>query len=127
MIRRLLLPALVCTLGWSGAALAEGDPVNGEKVFKKCAACHATEAGKHRVGPSLAGLIGRQAGTIDGYKYSSAMVAYGDSGIVWSAETLDPYLVKPREVVKGTKMAFPGLKEDQDRADVIAYIAQFSE
>ena len=122
-----LMVLLACLVGWAGAASAEGDPVKGEKIFKKCMACHSTEAGKHRIGPSLAGVIGRQAGTAEGYKYSKAMKAYGDSGVVWTAEVMEPYLIKPREVVKGTKMTFPGLKKEDERADVIAYVMQFSE
>lgn len=126
MTGRLTILVLAWLAGWAGPAAADGDPIAGEKVFKKCAACHTVEPGKHRIGPSLAGVISRQAGTAEGYKYSKAMKAYGDSGIVWSAEVLEPYLVKPREVVKGTKMTFPGLKKEADRADVIAYLMQFS-
>lgn len=126
MIRGFLF-LLAWLVGWAGVAAAGGDPIKGAKVFRKCAACHSTEVGKHRVGPSLAGVIGRLAGTAEGYRYSKAMKAYGESGIIWSAEVLEPYLVKPREVVKGTRMTFPGLKKEADRADVIAYLMQFSE
>jgi cytochrome c len=107
-------------------AWAEGDPDAGKTVFKKCATCHTVVEGKKKIGPSLYGVIGRTAGTADGFKYSKAMKAYGDSGVVWSADTLDPYLVAPRKVVKGTKMSFPGLKDGADRANVIAYLEQFS-
>lgn len=110
----------------STAAAADGDPASGEKIFKKCAVCHTVEAGKNKIGPSLAGVIGRQAGTLDGYKYSKAMVAYGESGIVWDEATLSTYLASPRAVVKGTKMAFPGLKKEDESADVIAYLTQLS-
>ena len=114
-------------LGLAGTAHAEGNIENGEKVYKKCKACHATEAGKNKVGPTLAGLIGRQAGTLEGFKFSKAMIAYGESGIVWDEENLVTYLEKPRKLVKGTKMAFAGLKKEQDRRDVVAYIMQFSQ
>ena len=114
-------------VGLAGTAYAEGDVANGEKVYKKCKACHATEAGKNKVGPTLAGLIGRQAGTMDGFKFSKAMIAYGEGGIVWDEENLVTYLEKPRKIVKGTKMAFAGLKKEQDRRDVVAYIMQFSQ
>jgi cytochrome c len=105
----------------AGPALADGDAAKGEKVFAKCKACHAVEAGKNKVGPSLAGLFGRTAGTVEGFSYSDAMKS---SGIVWGDETLHKYLEKPKDVVPGTKMAFPGLKQAQDRDDVIAYLKQ---
>ena len=103
----------------TAASAAEGDAAKGEKLFKRCAACHSLEEGKRKVGPSLYGLFGRTSGTLAGFKYSPAMK---NAAIVWSAETLDPYLENPRQNVKGTKMIFPGLKKPQDRADVIAYL-----
>lgn len=108
----------------SHAALADGDAAAGEKVFRKCKACHSVEAGKNKVGPSLHGVIGRDAGTEEGFKYSDAMK---ESGIVWDEETLDAYLKKPKELVPGTRMAFPGLKDEQDRLDVIAYLKEASQ
>ena len=105
----------------SGAALAEGDAAAGEKIFKKCKSCHSLEAGKKKVGPSLAGLFGRTAGTVEGFKYSAAMK---DSGIVWDEETLNTFLEKPKDMVPKTRMAFPGLKKEQDRMDVIAYLKE---
>ncbi len=110
----------------SAPAWAEGDPEAGKTIFKKCGVCHTLVAGKKKIGPSLHGVVGRTAGTAEGFRYSKAMKAYGESGVVWSAETLDPYLVAPRKVVKGTKMSFPGLKNEADRANVIAYLEQFS-
>ena len=98
-----------------------GDAEAGEKVFKKCKACHAVEAGKNKVGPSLAGVVGAEAGKVEGYKYSSAMM---ESGLVWDEVTLDAYLADPKGVVKGTKMSFAGLKSEEDRADVIEYLKQ---
>lgn len=105
----------------SASAFADGDPAKGEKVFGKCKACHALEAGKNKVGPSLAGLFGRKAGTVEGFKYSDAMV---NSGITWDEAQLAKYLENPKEAVAGNKMAFPGLKKEEDRNDVIAYLKQ---
>jgi len=102
-----------------GSAQAGGDAEAGAKVYKKCQACHAIEVGKNKVGPSLAGVVGRQAGTTDGYKYSDAMA---NSGVVWTEETLDQYLADPKAFLPGNKMTFNGLKKDADRANVIAYL-----
>ncbi|TDQ82942.1 cytochrome c [Dongia mobilis] len=120
-----LLPVLtaVCALT---LALAQGaaaaDPASGEKVFNKCKACHTLEAGKNKIGPSLQGIIGRTAGTVEGFKYSEAMKAAGTGGLVWNDETLDKYLENTKGFVPGNKMPFPGLKKPEERADVIAYI-----
>lgn len=103
----------------AGTAEAGGDAAAGEKVFKKCKACHDMEAGKNKVGPSLAGIVGRQAGTVEGFKYSDVMA---NSGIVWNEESLDQYLADPKGFMPGNKMSFSGLKKDDDRANVIAYL-----
>ncbi len=108
-------------------ANAEGDAEAGGKVFRKCKACHVVDSDKNRVGPSLMGVIGRAAGSVDGYKYSKAMLAFGEGGAMWDDATLDSYLENPKGLVNGTKMAFPGLKKPEDRADVIAYLKQFSQ
>jgi cytochrome c len=96
-----------------------GDAAKGEKVFGQCKTCHVAEKGVNRVGPSLFGLVGRTAGSIEGFKYSPANK---NSGIVWTEEKLFEYLESPQKVIKGTYMAFAGLKNPQDRADVIAYL-----
>ncbi len=112
---------------FSGAALASGDPAAGKKVYRKCAGCHSLEPGKKKIGPSLHGVVGRVPGTVEGVKFSKAMKAYGESGIVWNEEALDAFLESPRKVVKGTRMGFAGLKTVEQRADVIAYLKQAAE
>lgn len=107
---------------------AEGDAGKGEKVFRKCKACHAVgEGAKNKVGPHLNDVVGRTAGSLDDFKYSKAMVAAGEEGIVWDEETLSAYLEKPRDYIKGNRMGFAGLRKEDDRADVIAYLKTFSE
>ncbi|MGB0197848.1 MAG: c-type cytochrome [Candidatus Puniceispirillaceae bacterium] len=119
------LPLIVLGFGLSATpALASGDVAAGEKVFKKCKACHVVDAEKHKTGPHLVNIMGRAAGSADGYKkYSDAMKS---SGIVWNEETLDGYLEKPKAYVKGTRMAFAGLRKEEDRANVIAYLKSYS-
>ena len=96
-----------------------GDAAHGEKLFVVCKTCHVAEKGVNRVGPSLWGVVGRPAGSIAGYQYSTANKG---SGIVWSEDKLFEYLAAPQKVVPGTKMTYPGMKPPQDRADVIAYL-----
>lgn len=109
------------------SAHAAGDADKGEKVFKKCAACHAVGQGaKHKVGPELNDVFGRTAGELEDYKYSNAMKDAGAGGLVWNEETLTTYLTKPKDMIKGTKMAFAGLKKEKDIENVLAYLATFS-
>lgn len=96
-----------------------GDAAAGETVFAQCRTCHLVEEGKNGVGPSLYGVIGRDAGSIEGFNYSDANA---NSGITWTPEVMFEYLEAPREYMPGTRMAYPGLKDPQDRADVIAYL-----
>ena len=108
----------------STQGFAAGDAAAGEKVFKKCKACHVVKKEQNRTGPHLVKLFGRLAGSLEGYKkYSKAMKS---SGIAWDEGTLDAYLKAPKKYVKGTRMAFAGLKRDTDRANVIAYLKTFS-
>jgi cytochrome c2 len=119
-----ILAAIAATSGGAFAA----DVAEGEKVFRKCAACHAVgEGAKSRVGPHLNDLFGRHAGTIDGFKYSAAMVAAGEGGLAWDEQALTQFLVKPRDLVKGTRMAFAGLRKSADVANVIEYLKTFDE
>ena len=105
-----------------------GDAEAGERTFRKCQACHAVgEGAANKVGPVLNGVIGRTAGTLEGFDYSDAMIEKGEGGLVWSPETLDTYLEKPRDVVPGTKMAFAGLRKEDERQNVIAYLATFGD
>ena len=108
----------------SGNQALAGDAAAGEKVFKKCKACHMVTKERHKSGPHLVNLFGRAAGSAEGFKkYSKAMKG---SGVVWDAETLDAYLEAPKKYIKGTRMAFAGLKKEKDRANVIAYLQTFS-
>ncbi|WP_299622824.1 cytochrome c family protein [Pelagibius sp.] len=121
------LSVVLLALALSSPAVAAGDPANGQKLFKKCAACHSLEEGKKMIGPSLYKVFGATPGQVAKFRYSKGMVEYGKSGAVWDEASLDAWLTKPRDVVKRTKMAFPGLKNAQDRADVIAYLKSLSE
>ena len=94
------------------------DPVKGKKVFKKCVACHSLQEGKNKIGPSLYNLLGRKAGSVDGYKYSKAMK---NSDVVWDEESLDKFLTKPRKFIKKTKMSFRGIKKKSLRDDLISF------
>ncbi|MBX9468747.1 c-type cytochrome [Rhizobium rhizophilum] len=119
--------AAACTaaaLLLSSSAFAQ-DVAAGETVFKKCAACHNVDSDKNKIGPSLQGVIGRQPGIVEGFKYSKAMTDFG-AGKVWDDAQLTAYLANPRGVVKGTRMAFVGLKDPKEVTDVIAYLKTFS-
>ncbi len=117
--------AAVAALTAAGAAQAAGglagDAARGKTVFARCAACHDLNTGAIRMGPSLKGVIGRKAGTFANFTYSAGMKT---KGVTWGADTLDVFLSGPMKYVPGTRMAFPGLSNPQDRADVIAYLKQ---
>jgi len=102
-------------------AFAEGDVKAGKKVFNKCKACHVVDKEKNRVGPHLVGLYGRTAGTVEGFKYSDAMIEHG---VEWNDETLAEYLAAPKKVVKGTKMSFAGLRKEKDIVNILAYLKE---
>ena len=107
------------------ALMAMGDVAHGEKVFKKCAACHSiVKGGKNAIGPALYNVVGRKVGVIEGYKYSKALAAYDKE---WTFEELNGFLIKPAKWVKGTKMAYAGLRKEKDRASVIKYLNENSD
>ena len=107
------------------ALLALGDVSHGEKVFKKCSACHlVNKGGENKIGPALYGVIGRKVASKQDYKYSKAMAAYDKD---WTFEEMNGYLKKPQSYIKGTKMAFAGLRKEKDRASVILYLNQNSD
>ena len=101
---------------------------SGEKVFKKCKACHQVGDGaKNRSGPVLTGIVGRAAGSVEGFKYSKPLMAMAEEGLVWDAANLQEFLAKPKAFMKGTKMSFAGLKSDDDLAAITAYLGSFAE
>ncbi len=104
-----------------------GDPAAGEAVFKKCAACHAVgEGAKNKVGPMLNDIIGRTAGTVEGFKYSPAMIAAGEGGLIWTPENIAAYMKDPKGFVPKNRMSFAGLKKDEDIDNLNAYLATYS-
>lgn len=117
-------------LGAAGSAAAEtaGDAERGAEVFRKCSACHQVgKSAVNRVGPHLNGVFGRKAGTIERYRYSKHMQRASADGLVWTYETLDAFLENPKSMVSATRMNFRGLKKEQDRADLLAYLRRFSD
>ena len=125
MRRFLALGAVLAMAPVAGAKAQAGDPAAGQRVFNQCSACHTiNQGGPNRVGPNLHGVVGRKAASVEGFRYSAAMRQKGEEGWTWTEENLRPYLRNPREVVQGTNMAFPGLRNDQQLNDVIAYLKQ---
>jgi len=107
------------------AVMALGDITSGEKIFKKCAACHSiNKGGRNKIGPALYNVVGRAVGGVDDYKYSKALASYGKE---WTFEELNGFLTKPSSYLKGTKMSYAGLRKEKDRASVIKYLNQNSD
>jgi cytochrome c len=107
------------------ALMAMGDVISGEKIFKKCAACHSiVKGGKNKIGPALYNVVGRKVGGVTDYKYSKALAGYEKS---WTFEELNGFLLKPAKWIKGTKMAYAGLRKEKDRASIIKYLNQNSD
>lgn len=133
MNKKLFMGAIVLglTMGAAGAQAA-GDAAAGKEVFKECMACHTAEQGKNKVGPSLFGVVGRKAGSIDGFKYSKPMTEKAAAGLTWTPDQLKAYVQAPKEVVPGGTMAYAGLKNapkykaDADKAadDLIAFLSE---
>ena len=121
--------AMLVSFALAGNALAldAGDAAAGAKVFKKCQACHSIVAADgNKIGPNLHGVIGRKAGTHEGFNYSDAMKAAGEAGTTWDEATIEKYLRDPKGFVPKNKMAFAGIKKDSDLANVIAYLKEES-
>lgn len=122
--KKLICTAALCLI--VGTAFAEeGNAEAGAKVFKKCAACHSVDKPQNKVGPHLMGIVGRPVASLEDYKYSKPMIAFSEGEKVWDEAALSEYLRNPRAIVKGTKMAFVGLKKDADVADIVAYLKTF--
>ena len=117
----IIIPIGIITVMLIFSIANAADPVNGKKVFKKCAACHSLQEGKNKIGPSLHNLLDRKAGSVEGYKYSKAMK---NSDVVWDEESLDKFLTKPRKFIKRTKMSFWGIKKKSLRDDLISFFKQ---
>ena len=104
------------------AIMTQGNIVSGEKIFKKCAACHSiNKGGKNKIGPALYNVVGRAVGGVDDYKYSKTLASYGKE---WTFEELNGFLTKPSSYLKGTKMSYAGLRKEKDRASIIKYLNQ---
>ncbi len=103
--------------------LATADPAKGQVVFKKCQACHNGEKGAgNKVGPHLYGVVGRAVASIADFNYSGGMKTFAEGGTVWDFEHLNSFLLAPKALVKGTAMGFAGIKKDDERANLIAYL-----
>ena len=121
LTRSTIMATLAVSALATTAPAQDGDAEAGEKVFRKCRACHALEEGQNRVGPHVYGVVGRDVASVEDFSYSDAMAAWGE-GKVWDAETLDTFLEDPRGVVEGTKRVFAGIDDEEDRQNVIAYL-----
>ncbi|MCF6302894.1 MAG: c-type cytochrome [Devosiaceae bacterium] len=113
---------------FSAPTYAAGDPERGEELYTKCIGCHQVgEGAVNRIGPQLNGIFDRPAGTIEGFRYSNGMKRASADGLVWTLEKLDAFIEDPRILVSRTRMSFRGMKDGQDRTDLLAYLQQFSD
>lgn len=126
-MRRLKIAILALALtGLAVPAVADSDPAKGAKVFNKCKTCHDVgDKAKNKIGPRLNGIVGAGVAAVDGFKYSDAFLAKKAEGLTWTEDNLDSYLKKPAELIPGTKMTFIGLRKEDEREDVIAYLKGF--
>lgn len=125
--RNVFFAAISAATVTTTAAVAQ-DAASGEKVFRKCQACHAVgDDAKNKVGPALNGIVGRAAATVEGFAYSDAMKAKAAEGLVWDEANLTAYLQAPKDFIPGNKMAFAGLRKANEPADLIAYLSQFDD
>lgn len=123
-----VLSAAVAVFTTAAAADDFGDPDAGKTVYKKCKGCHQIgEGAKHRIGPHLNGIFGRQAASHEEFRYSKALARAGAGGLEWHADTLDTFLENPRAMASGTRMSFKGLKDPKDRLNLLAYLRAFSD
>jgi len=120
-MRLMLVAGLALALG-AGVAHADGDAAKGERIAKQCAACHSLNDASNKVGPSLLGVYGRKPASVEGYAYSDALKAFGEKNPAWDDATLDAWLKGPAADVPGNKMAYAGVKKDDARADLIAFL-----
>ncbi|WP_105384288.1 c-type cytochrome [Neorhizobium alkalisoli] len=115
-LRLILSIATICLAGLAAASIV-GNPVRGQQLFSRCSGCHSVQ-GENKSGPPLKGVVGREAGAVEGYRYSPALM---NAGTTWSEDALDNYLAGPTKAVRGTRMTF-SVSREQDRADIIAYL-----
>lgn len=122
-----LVLSLAALLAATASTLAEEPDPAGKRLFSHCRTCHEVgEGARNKIGPHLDGIIGRTAGTVEGFRYSSAMRAAGETGLVWDAETLDGYLAKPRDFIPGNRMSFREMSDPADRATLIDWLSAVS-
>ncbi|MDV4143774.1 MULTISPECIES: c-type cytochrome [Shimia] len=129
-MKKTILLSAICALGLALSARAEeiGDPDKGAKLWNQCKGCHQIGAGaENRIGPQLNGIFGRRAASVEDFRYSKSMARAGKDGLVWRLETLDAYIHNPKALVSGTRMSYRGLKDDGDRADLLAFLRSKSD
>jgi len=124
MMKHLLGAAVVAAVAMGAGSAMAADAAAGKDVFKQCMACHTAEQGKNKVGPSLFGVVGRPAASVDGFKYSKPMQEKAAAGLAWTPDNLKAYITAPKEVVPGGTMAFAGLKDAEKVDNLIAFLSE---